>query len=63
MKINDLIKGFKVYGARVKIKLPGYTTVVSDITIFARDQLMARSLLKQQYGDKSVISVIREIRP
>lgn len=62
MKISELIKGFKVFGARVKIKLPGYPANVSDVTIFAKDQNMARILLKSQYGETSVISVIRELK-
>lgn len=60
MKISDIIPGFKVYVARVKVKNPGYTTV-AEVSIFAQNPVAARALLLQQYGAGSVVNTVREL--
>lgn len=54
------VKEFKVFTARVKITQPH--PVFTDVTVFAKDVYMARQILKQQYGEKSIISSVREIK-
>ena len=56
MKVQE----FKVFSARVKITQP--YPVYTDVSVFAKDIFMARQILKQQYGAKSIISSIREIK-
>lgn len=60
MKMQEIFAGFKVYGAKVKITQP--YTVYTDVSVFAKDINMARQQLKQQYGAKSLISSIRELK-
>lgn len=60
MRAEEIFAGFKVFTARVKITQP--YPVYTDVSVFARDINMARQQLKQQYGAKSLISSIREIR-
>ena len=60
MKVSEIFAGFKVYGAKVKITQPH--PVYTDVTVFAKDIYMARQMLKQQYGTKSLISNVREIK-
>jgi hypothetical protein len=61
MKISEIMPGFKLYGARVRVKQPGYSNV-ADITVFAKNPFMARLIIQQQYGKNSVITVVREIK-
>jgi hypothetical protein len=60
MKAQEIFAGFKIFSARVKITQP--YPVYTDVTVFARDIFMARQQLKQQYGAKSLISSVRELR-
>ena len=60
MKAQEIFAGFKVFGARVKITQPH--PVFTEVTVFAKDIYMARQILKQQYGAKSLISSVREIK-
>jgi hypothetical protein len=60
MKASEILSGFKVFAAKVKITQPH--TVFTDVTVFAKDAYMARQQLKQQYGVKSLISNVREIK-
>ena len=60
MKASEIFAGFKVFTAKVKITQP--YPVYTDVSVFAKDSNMARQQLKQQYGAKSLISGIREIK-
>ena len=60
MRAQEIFAGFKVYGARVKISQPH--PVFTEVSVFARDAYMARQILKQQYGAKSLVSSIRELK-
>jgi hypothetical protein len=60
MKAQEIFAGFRVYAAKVKITQPH--TVFTDVTVFARDPYMARQQLKQQYGAKSLVSSVRELK-
>jgi hypothetical protein len=60
MKMQEIFAGFKVYGAKVKITQPW--PVYTDVSVFAKDINMARQMLKQQYGAKSLISSVRELK-
>jgi hypothetical protein len=60
MKAQEIFAGFKIYTAKVKITQPH--PVFTEVTVFAKDIYMARQILKQQYGAKSLISNIREIK-
>ena len=60
MKMQEIFAGFKIYTAKVKITQPH--PVFTEVTVFAKDIYMARQILKQQYGAKSLISSVREIK-
>jgi len=60
MRAQEIFAGFKVFTARVKITQPH--PVFTDVSVFAKDIYMARQILKQQYGAKSLISSVREIK-
>jgi hypothetical protein len=60
MKMQEIFAGFKVFTAKVKIIQP--YPVFTEVTVFAKDIYMARQILKQQYGAKSLISSVREIK-
>ena len=51
---------FRIFSAKIKITQPH--TVFTDVTVFAKDPYMARQILKQQYGAKSLVSNVREIK-
>ena len=57
---EELLTGFHVYGASVRVKNPAYTTSV-DVAIFAKNPSMARQLLMAQYGKDSVITNVVQI--
>ena len=59
MKTQDILAGFKVYVARVRVKNPAYTTTV-EVAINAKNPQQARMLLQAQYGRDSIISGIVE---
>jgi hypothetical protein len=58
MKMQE-VTGLKTFHAR--IKLPGSGTLL-DTQVVARNYELARRLLKAQYGDKSVVSNVRETK-
>ena len=60
MKMQEIFAGFKVFTAKVKITQPH--PVFTEVTVFAKDIYMARQILKQQYGEKSLISSVRELK-
>jgi len=57
---ESAIPGFHVYGARVKVKNPAYSTSI-DVAIFAKSPAMARLLLKAQYGDNAMVTNVYKI--
>ena len=57
---EELITGFHVYGASVRVKNPAYTTSV-DVAIFAKSPAMARLLLQTQYGKDSIVTNVRRL--
>lgn len=57
---EELLSGFHVYGASVRVKNPSYTTSI-DVAIFAKSPAMARLLLQAQYGKNSIVSNVRKI--
>lgn len=60
MRAQEIFAGFKVFAAKVKITQP--YPVYTDVSVFAKDINMARQQLKQQYGAKSLISSVRELK-
>jgi hypothetical protein len=56
MKVQE----FRIFSAKVKITQPH--PVFTEVSVFAKDIYMARQILKQQYGPKSLISNVREIK-
>lgn len=61
MRAREIIPKFKIYQAKVRIKQPGYSSLV-DITVSAKNPDMARKLLRQQYGHTALVTNVREIR-
>lgn len=57
---EELLTGFHVYGASVRVKNPSYTTSV-DVAIFAKSPAMARLLLQTQYGKDSIVTNVHRI--
>ena len=57
---EELLSGFHVYGASVRVKNPAYTTSV-DVAIFAKSPSMARLLLQTQYGKDSIVTNVHRI--
>ena len=62
MKAVEITQGFKIYWAKVKLPPVHKHALITDVTIFAKNQYMARELLKHQYGKNSIISNVRELR-
>ena len=60
MKTKDILAGFKVYVARVRVKNPAYTTAI-EVAINAKNPQQARLLLQAQYGHDSIVSGITEV--
>lgn len=65
MRANEFLKeskmaGFNVYGARVRVKNPAYSTSI-DVAIFAKSPAMARLLLRAQYGDNAMVTNVIKI--
>ena len=61
MRAHELAPGFKIFKATVRVKNPTYTGV-TEVTIFAKNHNMARELLKAQYGNDSLITVVTEVK-
>jgi len=62
MRANEFAKTkLKVYQAKIKLKQPG-SSVLIDVTVNARNSDMARKLLRQLYGQTSLVSNVKEIR-
>ena len=61
MRAKEILKGFKVYGATVKVKQPNYTQLINT-TVFAQNVNMAKMLFNQQFGKNALISNVREIK-
>ena len=57
---EELLSGFHVYGASVRVKNPAYTTS-ADVAIFAKSPAMARLLLQTQYGKDSIVTNVRRL--
>ena len=57
---EDLLPGFHVYSASVRVKNPSYTTSI-DVAIFAKSPAMARLLLQAQYGTNSIVTNVHRI--
>lgn len=60
MRAREIVQGFHVYRAQVRVKNPEYSTSV-DTAIFAKNPAMARLLLKAQYGDDALVSNVTRI--
>jgi hypothetical protein len=60
MRASQFVQGFSVYGARVRVKNPAYSTSI-DVAIFAKSPTMARLLLKAQYGDSALVTNVYKI--
>lgn len=61
MKYQELIKGFKLWKVGVKVKQPAYSQVI-ETTVTAKNQEMARRLVKAQYGNNAIIQRVQEIK-
>lgn len=61
MKYQELIKGFKLWKVGVKVNMPAYSQVI-DTTVIAKNREMARRLVLNQFGKKSIIRTITEIK-
>jgi hypothetical protein len=60
MRASQFVPGFSVFGARVRVKNPAYTTSI-DVAIFAKNPQMARQLLTAQYGKNSIVTNVVQI--
>lgn len=62
MRVSEVTKPYKVYIARVFVKMPTYTGNM-DVTVTAQNLFQARQLMKKQYGvTDNVIGSIREMK-
>ena len=57
---EGVVPGFSVFGARVRVKNPAYSTSI-DVAIFAKSPAMARLLLQAQYGDSALVTNVYKI--
>jgi hypothetical protein len=57
---EEILPGFHVYSASVRVKNPSYTTSI-DVAIFAKSPAMARLLLQAQYGKDSIVTNVHRI--
>lgn len=57
MRFHEFIKKKKLRTFTAKVKLPqlGGSSIIVDTTVMARNQQMARQLLRKQYGGSRVI--------
>lgn len=60
MRAIELLGGFNLYSAMVKVKNPSYSTSI-DVAVFAKNPAMARLLLRAQYGDNAVVTNVIKI--
>lgn len=61
MKIEEITGQFKFFAAKVRVKQTGYSQII-DTTITAKNQEMARRLIKAQYGKTALVSNVREVK-
>lgn len=61
MRWEELTNQFKFFAAKVRIKQANYSQVI-DTTVNAKNQEMARRLIKAQYGKNALVSNVREIK-
>lgn len=61
MKFEEITGQFKFFAAKVKIKQTSYSQII-DTTVTAKNQEMARRLIKAQYGKTALVSNVREIK-
>jgi hypothetical protein len=61
MKWLDIVKQWKLFTAKVRIKQPGYNQHI-DVTINAKNSIMAKKLIQAQYGKDSIVTTVREIK-
>jgi hypothetical protein len=61
MRIEEFTNQFKFFAAKVRVKQTNYSQVI-DTTVTAKNQEMARRLIKAQYGKTALVSNVREIK-
>ena len=62
MRVQEIVKPYKLYTARVFVKQPGYTGNM-DVSVSAQTIFMARQLMKKMYGiTDNVIGSIKEVK-
>jgi hypothetical protein len=62
MRVAEVVKPYKVYIARVFVRMPTYTGNM-DVTVTAQTLFQARQLMKKQYGvTDNVIGSLREMK-
>jgi len=62
MRVQEIVKPYKLYTARVFVKQPGYTGNM-DVRVSAQTIFMARQLMKKMYGiTDNVIGSIKEVK-
>jgi hypothetical protein len=49
MKVQEVVRPYKMFTARVYVKQPDYVGTM-DVTVTAQNQWIARTLLKGMYG-------------
>jgi hypothetical protein len=53
MRATEILR-LKTYAVKLRLPQQGYTNII-DTTVQARNPEMARRILRQQYGDRSVV--------
>ena len=61
MRWEDVLKQWKLFTAKVRIKQPGYTQHI-DVTQNAKNIVMARKLIQAQYGKDAIVTTLKEIK-
>lgn len=56
-----LVTDLRTYTAKVKLRQPGYLTMI-DVTVQARNPEMARRILRQQYSANAIVGQPKELR-
>ena len=61
MRSSEILAGFPIYRAKVRIKNPNYS-IITDVTVSAKNRDMARRILRAQFGANSLISNVTEVK-
>lgn len=61
MRSSEIFAGFPLYTAKVRVRNPNYS-IITNVTIPAKNRDMARRILRAQFGANSLVSNVQEVK-